>query len=133
MILFFFPLGRCSLQWIVDNHSNFQLITLDGLSDRSWNLCILITQKSIAQFLPRLDLASYLCFLLFNSFLTTKRHPSNDEPSHILIFRSIQSAVFPVGRATDQSFFMGIIGYKYEGLQFGTCICLWLPCTCAKF
>jgi len=51
------------LFFLLDNHSNFQLIPPDGLSDRGWNLCILITQKSIVQFLPRLDLASYLCYL----------------------------------------------------------------------
>ena len=106
------------------------------MSNRGWNFCISITQKSIAQFLPRLDLASYLCCLY--SFLTTKRHPSNVEPSYILIFRSIQSEVYPVGRSTDRSLFTQIIIYNYKDLgwiftKFGTYICLWLSCTCAKF
>ena len=90
------------------------------------------------QFLPGLDLASYLYCLLLKSFLTTKRHPSDIEPSYIPIFRSIQSAVYPVGRSTDQSLFMRIIVYNYKDLgwiftKFGTYICLWLPCTFAKF
>ena len=42
------------------------------------------------QFSPRLGLASYLCCLLLHSFLTTKRHPSDVEPSYIPIFRLIQ-------------------------------------------
>ena len=36
-----------------------------------------IMQESIVQFLPWLGLASYLCFLLLYSFLTTKRHHSD--------------------------------------------------------
>jgi len=120
------------------DHSNFQLIPPDGLSDRGWNLHISITQKSIKQFLPRLDLASYLCCPLLNSYLTTKRHPSNVEPSYILIFWSIQPAVYTVGWSTDRSLFTRIIVYNYKDLawmftKFGTYICLWLPCMCAKF
>jgi len=122
----------------VDNYSNFQLILPDGLSDRGWNLCISITQKSIAQFLPRLYLASNLCCVLLNLFQTTKRHPSDVEPSYIPIFRSIKSAVYPVGWSTDRSLFTRIIVYNYKDLgriftNFGTYIRLWLPCTCAKF
>ena len=48
------------------------------------------------QFLPRLSLASYLSCLSLHSFLTTKRHPSDVEPSYISIFRLIQSAVYSV-------------------------------------
>ena len=50
-------------------------------------------------------LASYLCCLLLHLFQTTKRHPSDVEPSYIPIFRSIQSAIYPVGRSTDRSLF----------------------------
>jgi len=32
-------------------------------------------------------------------------HPSDVEPSYIPIFRSIQSAIYPVGRSTDRSLF----------------------------
>jgi len=53
---------------------------------------------------------------LFNSFLTNKRHPSDFEPSYILIFMSIQSAVYPVGRSTDWSLFTRIIVYNYKDL-----------------
>jgi len=65
-----------------------------------------ITQKSIAQFLLRLGLASYLCCDLLHTFITTKMHPSDVEPSYILIFRLIQSAVYPVGVSKDCSCFM---------------------------
>ena len=60
--------------------------------------------------------ASYLCILLLNSFLTTKKHPSDVEPSYIPIFRSIQSTVYPVGRSTDRSLFTRIIVYNCKGL-----------------
>ena len=97
--------------------------------------CVFQWRKNQSQFLPRLDLTSYVCCLLLNSFLTTKRHPSDVEPSYIPIFRSIQSAVYPVDRSTDQSLFMRIIVYNYKDLgriftKFGT---FWLPCACAKF
>jgi len=41
---FFFPLGRAL--WIVNNHSNFQPISLCGLSDRSWNSWFSVMQKT---------------------------------------------------------------------------------------
>ena len=71
-------------------------------------------QNLIAQFLPWLDLTSYLCCLLLNSYLTTKRHPSDIEPSYIPIFRLIQSAIYPVSRSTDRSLFTWIIIYNYK-------------------
>ena len=49
-------------------------------------------------------------------FLNTKRHPSDVEPSYIPIFRSIQSAVYPAGRSTNQSLFTRIIIYNYKDL-----------------
>ena len=54
------------------------------------------------------------------------------------IFSSFQLAVYPVGRSTDRSFFTGNIAYNYKDFnrispKLGTYICLWLPCTCAKF
>ena len=46
--------------------------------------------------------------------------------------------VYPVGRSTDRSLFMGIIIYNYKDLsdiftKFSAHICLWLPYMCAKF
>ena len=61
-------------------------------------------------------IASYLYCLLLHLFLTTKRHPSDVEPSYIPIFRLIQSAVYPVGRSTDQSLLTRIIVYIYKDL-----------------
>ena len=61
------------------------------------------------QILPRLGLTSYLCCLLPHSFLTTKRHPSDVEPSYITIFRLIQSVVYPVGVSKDCSCFTQMI------------------------
>ena len=95
-------------------------------------------QKSITQFLPRLGLASYLCCLLLCSFLTTKRHPSDVEPSYIPIFRLIQSAVYPVGVSKDFSCFTQMIDYTSKDLvwiltKIDTDNCLWTPYKCTKF
>ena len=61
--------------------------------------------KSITQFLPRLDKASYLCSLLI---LTTKMHPFNVQPSYIPIFSLFQATVYPVGVYKVQSLYMQI-------------------------
>jgi len=76
----------------------------------------LLRKKSIVQFLPRLGLASYLCFLLFCSFLTTKKHPSDVEPSYIPIFRLIQSTAYPVGVSKDCYCFTQMIDYNSKDL-----------------
>jgi len=88
-MLLFFSFRWSSLRWILDNHSNFYLVPPCGLSDRGWNSWFSFTRKSIAQFLPRLSLASYLSWLSLHSFLTTKRHLFDVEPSYIPIFRLI--------------------------------------------
>ena len=64
-------------------------------------------------FLPRLGLASYL---LLHLFLTAKRHSSDVEPSYILIFRLIQSVVYPVGVSKDCSCFTQMINYNSKDL-----------------
>ena len=115
-----------------DIHSNFQLILLCSLSERGWNSWFSFMQKFIAQFLPRLSLASYFCCLLLHSFLTTKRHPSDVEPSYISIFRLIQSAVYPVDVSKDCSFFTQMVDYNSKDLvwiltKIHTDNCLWTP------
>jgi len=73
-------------------------------------------RKSIAQFLPKLGLASYLCCLLLHLFLTNKRHPSDVEPSYLPISRLIQSAVYPVGVSKDCSCFTQMIDHNSKDL-----------------
>jgi len=95
-------------------------------------------QKLIAQFLPRLGLASYLCCLLLCSFLTTKRHPSDVEPSYIPTFRLIQSVFYPVGMSKDCSFFAQMINYNFKELvriltKINTNIHRLMPYKCTKF
>jgi len=87
------------------------------------------------QFLPRLGLASYLCCLLLHSFLTTKRHPSDVDPSYIPIFRLIRSAVYPVGVSKDCSCFTQMIDYNSKDLftKIDTDNRLWTPYKCTKF
>ena len=92
----------------------------------------MIFQKSIAQFLPKLGLASYLCCLLLCSFITTKRHPSDVVPSYKPTFRLIQSAVYPVGVSKDCSCFAQMIDYNFKELvriltKIDTNICLLIP------
>ena len=94
-------------------------------------------QKSIAQFLSKLGLPSYLCCLLLPLFLTTKRHPSDVEPSYIPTFRLIQSAVYPVGVSKDCSFAQ-MIDYNFKELvriltKIDTNIFLLMPYKCTKF
>jgi len=77
------------------------------------------------------------CFLLC-SFLTTKRHPSDVEPSYIPTFRLIQSAVYPVGVSKDCSCFAQMIDYNFKELvqsltKIDTNICLLMPYKCTKF
>ena len=95
-------------------------------------------QKSIVQFLPRLGLGSYLCCLLLQLFLTTKRHPSDVEPSYIPIFRLIQSVAYPVGVSKDCSCFTQMIDYNSKDLvriltKIDTDNHLWTPYKCTKF
>jgi len=123
----------------MNNHSDFQLIRARGLFDRGWNSWFSIYYtKLIAQFLPRLGLASYFCCLLLCSFLTTKMHPSDVEPSYIPTFRLIQSAVYPVGVSKDCSNFVQMIDYNFKELvqiltKINTNICLLMPYKCTKF
>jgi len=77
---------------------------------------------------------TYLCCLLHDWFLPTKRHSSDVWPSYILIFSSFQLVVYPAGQSTYQSLFTGIIVYNYKDFcqivpKFDTYIYLWLP-TC---
>ena len=93
------------------------------------------TWKSIAQFLPKLDLASYFCCLSLHSFLTTERHPSDVELSYIPIFRLTQSAVYPVGVFNDCTCFMQMINYNSKDLvwiltKIDTDNFLWMPYKC---
>jgi len=44
-----------------------------------------------------LSLALYLCRLQLNLFLTTKRYPSDDELSYVMIFNLFLEPVQPVG------------------------------------
>ena len=67
--------------------------------------------------LPRLSLASYLSCLLLHSFLTTKRHPSDVEPSYIPIFRLTQSAVYSIGMSKDRFCFVQMIDYNSKDLE----------------
>ena len=87
------------------------------------------------QFLPRLDLASYLCCLLLYSFLTTKWHPSDVEPCYIPTFRLIQSAVYPVNVSKDCSCFAQMIDYNFKELVriLDTNTRLLMPYKCTKF
>ena len=87
-ILLYFGMG--SLIWLIHLHNKFQLLALSPLSDTGGNSWFIIMRKSIAQFLPRLSLASYLCLLVLDSFLTTKRHPSDVQPNYIPISSSSQ-------------------------------------------
>ena len=62
-------------------------------------------------------LASYLCCLLLHLFQTTKRHPSDVEPSYIPIFRFIrESAVYCVGVSKDYTCFTQMINYNSKDL-----------------
>ena len=88
--------------------------------------------------LPMLDLASYLFCLILCSFLTTKRHPSDVEPSYIPTFRLIQSAVYPVSVSKDCSGFAHTVDYNFKELvriltKIDTNICLLMPYKCTKF
>ena len=135
---FSFSFIQSSLRWILNNHNNFQLISLCGLFDRGWNLWFSVTRKQIVQFSPRLGLASYLCCLFLHSFLTTKRYLSDVEPSYIPIFRLIHSAVYPVGVSKNCSCFMQMIDYNSKDLvwilsKLGTVNCLWMSYKWTKF
>ena len=88
--------------------------------------------------LPRLGVASYLCCLLLHSFITTKRHSSEVEPSYILIFRLIQSVVYPVGASKDCSCFTQTIGYNSKDFvriltKIGSNNDLWNPTSVPNF
>ena len=83
LILFYFPLSK-------DSPSLQQFLT-DFL-------VFFITQKSIAPFFIKVGFG----LISLHSFLTTERHPSDVEPSYILlIFRLIQSVVYPVSVSKD--------------------------------
>ena len=80
-----------------------------------------------------ISLLSLLC-----SFLTTKRHPSDVEPSYTPTFRLIQSAVYLVGVFKDCSSFVQMIDYDFKKLvriptKINTNICLLMPYKCIKF
>ena len=70
-----------------------------------------IFAKSIMQFLPRVSCASYLCWFVFDQFLTTKRHSSVIQPSCIPIFSLFLEVVYPVGMTEFQFCFMQKISY----------------------
>ena len=77
---------------------------------------ILYYAKIHCAIFTKVGLASYLCCLLLHSFLTTKRHPSDAEPSYIPTFRLIQSAVYPVGVSKDCSSFAQMINHNFKVL-----------------
>jgi len=66
--------GRGYFLCLVHIYSNFQLTPHCSLCDIDRNSWFLNYAISIAQFLPRLGWASYLCCLLLHQLLTTKRH-----------------------------------------------------------
>ena len=127
-----------SLLWLIHLHNKFQLLPLSPLSDTGGNSWFINMRKSIAQFLPRLSLASYLCLLVLDSFLTTKRHLSDVQPNYIPIFSSFQLAVWPVAVSTDCFCFTQIINQNSDDLvriltKIDTRNRLCIPYKCAKF
>ena len=56
-------------------------------------------------------------FSLTPFVLTTKRHPSDVEPSYIPIFWLIQSAVYSVGMSKDCFCFAQMIDYNFNGFS----------------
>jgi len=68
----------------------------------------------------KVEFSSYLSCLSLHSFLTTKRHPFDVEPtvcSYIPIFRLIQSAVYSVGVSKDHFCFAQMIDYNFKDLE----------------
>ena len=106
-------------------YTKIDLTILPRLGLASYLFCILLHSqfgwiffytKIDPTILPRLGLASYLCCLLLHLLLTTKRHPSDVEPSYIPIFRLIQSAVYCVGMSKDCTCFTQMIDYNSKDL-----------------
>ena len=92
-------------------------------------------QKSIAYFLPRF---LYLCHLLCDWFLTTKRYPSNAQFRYIPNSSSFQATVYPVGVSKVWSLYTWVNVWFYVKLcrvitKICTRICLYIPNQCTKF
>ena len=100
-------------------------------------VCLIDAETPVFQLhknLLRLGLALYFCCFLLHSFLTTKKHPSDVEPSYIPIF----SQRLPVGMSKACSCFMQIMDNNSKDLgsivtKIDRYQCPWLPYKCNKF
>ena len=96
--------------------------------------CFLITQSQSCNLL--LSLISFC--LLFNKFLTTKRHYSNVQSSYIPIFNLFLKEVYPVGLTKVLRCFLCKITHNSLNVdrihsKFNTVIYLQIPNKCTKF
>ena len=120
LILFFFPSLRAvyapSCQFATDSSMGFVWWRLKCFD-------FVLCEKNVAVLL-RLGLTSYLCCLLLDSFLTTKRHFFDVKPSYILIFSIFQSVYLEAKNCICKIdsypgwIFSRILKSSFDALQF---------------